>query len=427
MKNKKKIIWISTVVFVAALLTIILVKNKNTLPNISVEKALVQDIEKSVTVPGTIEPFDTQEILVSQNQKIKKLFFSEGQMVSAGQVIALLDKRDYENDLLIATLNKKVLENDLNKINNPKSDSNIRELEFSIEQSLLMLEALKLKLDDKTATYQNKEEQYSRGDIPIDELNKALIDVKDIQEQNKVGNNTLINYKNKLKDIHIAQSENIKAKKMQISLSDVEIVKINNKILDCEIKSNITGKIVDMHLKENEIADTTTNKILIHDISKYKFIGFVTQEDFTGIKVLQSAKVKVKGLDKDLSALVSKVQSVALKENSGTKQDPKIKIELDLIKSADELVSAFDADAYITIDKKINVLCVKKEAVKKNKDDKTYILSVQNGEIKKDIIAIGISNDALFEVTSGVNKDTVFVKLPTDDLKAGKKVIPILD
>ena len=69
---------------------------ENAAPNYETEKVVRMDLTKTVSATGTIQPKNSVEVSSKITARVKEILVEENQQVTAGQVVAILDGKDYE-------------------------------------------------------------------------------------------------------------------------------------------------------------------------------------------------------------------------------------------------------------------------------------------------------------------------------------------
>jgi len=77
-------------------------KQEEPATNVVTMKAIPMSIEDRINLPGVIEPWINLKILSEVNGKIIRKVRDEGAFVQKGELIAVIDARDYENTLVSA-------------------------------------------------------------------------------------------------------------------------------------------------------------------------------------------------------------------------------------------------------------------------------------------------------------------------------------
>ena len=80
------------------------VKAANTKPMVQYDQALVQDIDSTLSVSGTITPSQTRSYFVPGSVKVEKVNFQRGDLVKKGDIIATFDLTDLNLSLKKAKL-----------------------------------------------------------------------------------------------------------------------------------------------------------------------------------------------------------------------------------------------------------------------------------------------------------------------------------
>lgn len=377
------------------------------------------DIERIVTLSGSIEPLENEEILLPIGSKVVKLFHSEGNTLDSGDPILQLDVTELQNNLSKLELTKDQLGRDLNSLVNPTLDIEKKSLENSVSQLQIQVNLSKERLDDATANYTNSQMLYKNGVIPKEEFSKTDLSLKEAESQYLQNKLLLENAINKLKEYPINNSDQIKNTRNKLAQVDLDIQSLEKKLSDLTIKSTLPGTIIELTVKEGQTVNTTNQKIIIQNISGYKFSAYALQEDATEITEGQSARVIVKGIEMPYNATIQKIQKSALPDDKNPNQNPKQKVDLLINPPYDNLVAGFEADTEIITGIKKNTITVKNESIREDENKNSFVFGIQNNTLKKIVIKTGLSNDYYTEILDGLIFGQKYVTNPSQEMKDG--------
>ena len=255
----------------------------NTVKTVETGLLQAQNLSQSISVTGNIEARDKEEIILSTQQKVKKVHVSEGQEVKKNDVILSVDTTDLEYQLNKYKLNLELANRSLDSLLKKGSKSDKKSLENSVKQA-------NINLSNATANYDEAKKKL--------EQNRPLYDIGAIS-----------------KDEYDSSEKKMHDLKNQMELSQIQL----------------------SNAQDNNI-------IAIYDLSLYKVSVEVSQYDAVSISKGQKASIKVKGLDKVYTGTVSKIDEAAVIKLEGANKEIKVEIEITLDNSDEKVKVGYEAD-----------------------------------------------------------------------------------
>lgn len=379
------------------------------------------DITKTVSMSGSVEPVSSEIITVQQGLKVLKVLVSENETVEPGQIIAELDSSDLRLSLEKTSLSLEQIEDELGTLKNTS---------ISSDQAIL-----KNALDRAKEDYNKAVADASKGAQDLAAY-KVLLDegaISKSEYDNRVSaqssleayrNTSLLNYE----DATLRYSQFVKSssdgvqgldRQRQSILLDMEL--LQNSINDTIIKSNISGKVVDLPLEEGREVPTGA-EIIIHGSEGLEFVSYVNQEESLLIKEGQKASVDVPGSGKTYDGSVSFVGRLAKVEPASGSRTPKVEIRILLGETDDKVLPGFDADALVSTDSSKGVLSVKTEAIRYDESNSPFVYVISGSKAVKTPVVLGISDGYIVEIKSGLNENDQVILNPQMEISDGTEV-----
>ena len=424
MKSKKKVIVIVALVLVIAVISGIRIfaTSRDKAKEVDMAKLEKKNISQVISVTGNIEAKDKEEIALSTAQKVTKVYASEGQLVHKGDLIVQTDITDLQYQLRKAELNYDIAGMNLKKLQDSTQKSDKKSLENAVKQAEINLQDMQNSLAEAKRKFDQSQSLYDSGMISKEDYEAAKKTYTDTQNKVELSQIQLDNAKNSLADYGTDKADQIAEQQKQLSMSKADIDNLKEKIAQSTIKSNIDGKIVKLDIKENQYPTAENNTIAIYDLSLYKVVVEVSQYDAVSIDLGQKTTLKVKGLDKEYTGTVSKIDEAAEITVSGTNKEAKLKIEITVDNPDDKIKVGYETDADITLKEAPNVLAVNFEAVQQDKDGKKYVYTVENSKIVKKYVKTGLETDFEIEIAEGLKEGAMYITNPVIGLKEGDTV-----
>ncbi len=419
MKKRKKLIIV--IVIVILIISVAGIKYagamKEKTKTVKVETIAANNLVKSISVSGVIEPNDSQEIFLSPAQKVLQVYKDEGQVVKKEDKLIKLDTADLEYNQRKGRINLNLSQKELERLENNENSNTKTTMENAIKQAEISLGSAKLKYEEAVRKYERNEKLYQAGFLSKEELNDLDMALRDLE-------NNVINAKIMLQNSTIAledflDNENdIYRQKKQIEMAKTDLENLGKNISDSIIKSNINGEIIKMDAQPGKYPNQG-DRIVINDLSRYKLSVKVGQYDAVNLKENQEATIKVKGLDKEYKGKISKIAKTAVLEMTNTSTETKVEVEITLDNPDENIKTGYEADADIILDEKTNVVTVGFESIFADENGKKYVFTMEDNIAKKRYIQTGLESDFDIEIVSGIKIGETYIANPPPELKEG--------
>lgn len=419
MKKRKKLIIV--IVIVILIISVAGIKYagamKEKTKTVKVETIAANNLVKSISVSGVIEPNDSQEIFLSPAQKVLQVYKDEGQVVKKEDKLIKLDTADLEYNQRKGRISLDLSQKELERLENNENSNTKTTMENAIKQAEISLGSAKLKYEEAVRKYERNEKLYQAGFLSKEELNDLDMALKDLE-------NNVINSKIMLQNSTIAledflDNENdIYRQKKQIEMAKTDLENLGKNISDSIIKSNINGEIIKMDAQPGKYPNQG-DRIVINDLSRYKLSVKVGQYDAVNLKENQEATIKVKGLDKEYKGKISKIAKTAVLEMTNTSTETKVEVEITLDNPDENIKTGYEADADIILDEKTNVVTVGFESIFADENGKKYVFTMEDNIAKKRYIQTGLESDFDIEIVSGIKIGETYIANPPPELKEG--------
>lgn len=429
--SKKSIIIILIIALVATVGVVHSKKSKkSTSVSVDIGKVEKKKLIQATTATGNIEANYRNDIILNPAQKVIKVFVKEGQIVKKGDILVKLDDKEYTTQLEKQQLNLQSANLTLSQL---QGTSTINERKNAINasaQAELTLQNSKNNYSDLKKKFDQSKSLYQGGYISKNDYDAADKALKEAENSVKNADLALTNSKNSLSNINASTQDKVETQRNQIAIIASDIKSLQDKISDCNVKANVDGKVVKMDAKEDQYPQTG-DMIIIDDVSKYKLSLDINQYDAVNLKNGQKATVKIKGIDKKYSAVVTEVGQVAQTKintnaNSGGNQEFKINVKLTINDSDDKIRAGYEGDAEIVLNEKNSSLSIGFDGIKEDRAKKEKYVYVMDGnnKVSKKYIKNGLETEYDVEVLEGLKEGDKYVINPPENLKEGDIVLP---
>lgn len=347
-----------------------------------------RDIEETLLVEGPVSGSETAEVTSALNNKILQINVKEGDYVTKGQVLAVLDSTDIQNE--ISQAQQKL---ELSKLT---TDETVRQQQTNYDNAVITMNEAKRVLDQSQSLLE-------AGAISEDEFILA----KQAYEKAVVA----------VDGFHTVNGKVVptESQKKSISLDSNAIALKQNDIEKTLIKSPINGTVTRVNARLGRYAADTENKaamFVIEDLVNLNVKVRVGEQQIGKIKLGQQVTISSNILGKQTLAGV--VDSIAPsgenKDASGTKKV--IPVTIKITEKSDVLIPGVTAKSKIMIASKKGIKAVPTEAVHADLEGNNhYVYKVlEDNTVKKVPVQINL-------------QDAFYTEIMSDELKEGDKIV----
>lgn len=427
-KFNKKFLIFGVIGIIIILVAVSAIKGKkDNLTHVTVDTVSKKDLNKVATVTGNVEANYRNDIVLNPSLKVVKVNVKEGQMVKKDDILVELDSKDLKIQLEKAELNLKNAKDTLSQLQGAEVENQKKIASNSLSQAKLTLDNAKNTYADLSKKLSQNKKLFEGGYISQNEYDASVKATKEAENGVKNGEAALKNAENNLSGIDISTNNKITSQSNQIAVIQSDIKSIKDKIEDCYIKANVSGKIVRMDAKENQ-NPITGEMISIDDVSKYKINADINQYDAVDVKKGQRVNIKLKGVEKEYKGKIEEVGEVAEKKMTqaaaGADGENKLNIKVSVDKADNKVKSGYEADLEIILDERKASLAVGFDSIRQDKKGGKkylYVLDKDN-VVKKKEINVGLETEYDVQVLSGLKEGEKYVVNPPENLKDGERV-----
>jgi len=329
------------------------------------------DVLQEVKTSGKIQSTVSKNITAAADGKIMKVFVEEGDRVTKGQTLAILDSSAIVKQITTA---QKTREADL------KSAKTAR--------------------DTAKNDYETAKLNYSVGDIAKQDLIKAK----------NAYNDAITAYNDKVSD-------------------DSSLSALQTQLDNCTIKATVSGTITAMNATVGN--NSSGSMFTIENPGSLKIVVTVNEYDINSIKQGQRAIVKTEMTsDQEFKGRVTKVAEAAIKSSDGTTATTgkaQFQVEIKILNPTEQVKIGGNARADIVLSGKRNVLAVTSDCLSSDKDGNSIVFTYKKSGDKYIAKAIkvetGVSNDIYVQVSGDGLKEGMNILNNASALKDGQEVV----
>lgn len=235
--------------------------------------------ENSIEASGTIEAINTT-VSAKTPGEVKNIFFEEGEKVTAGDTLLLIDKENLliqlkqaEAASLAAEAQFQLLKNGARKEDIKQAENILKQNEITFEQAKKDKERFDNLFKSKSITKKQYEDAIVRYELALTQYNSA--------------NENLSKIKSYARPEELKQAE---ARFLQ-SKANEELIKKGLK--DSYVTSPLSGFIVKKFVEVGEMVTPMSSLFKIADLSKMELLIYVSEEELGNVKLGQESDVFV--------------------------------------------------------------------------------------------------------------------------------------
>ncbi len=355
---------------------------------VSIGKVEKRDIEETVIVDGPVQGSETAEVTSVLNSKILQINVKEGDYVTKGQVLAVLDGTDIQND---------------------------------IRQAQDRLELSKLTMEDGIKQQQNN---YDSAVLTMNETKRVMEQNRSLFEAGAISEDDFLISKDAYEKaasmvdgFHAVDGKVVASASQQKGIAvDSDAIAIKRQELEKTlIKSPINGTVTRVNARLGRYAADTENKaamFVIEDLVNLNIKVRVSETQIGKIEIGQPVTITSKILgDETLSGIVSQIAPSGENKDVDGKQKV-IPVTIKITGKNGKLIPGVNAKAKIMIQGKKGILTVPSEAIHADFDgnNKNVFKIKEDGTVQKTPVQTGL-------------EDTFYTEIMSNELKEGDKIV----
>lgn len=403
--KKRKIILIAAAALVAGAIGFnALAGARQSAPAVGVLNPARKDIENRLAVSGPVAGTDSVDVVSNLHAEVLSIPVQEGDKVTEGQILAVLDDTDLKKEVAIAKNNY-----DLAVSTCAQQD---KEARSGYEKAVQDFQTAQ-------ANYDRTKALYDSGSTSYVELETAQNNLNDARRQRD-------SYT--LRD-GVAVADD--SYRLQVEKARFDYEKVEEQLGDTQIKSPIDGTVVRVNTKIGRFADTTENDAPIFIIENLEVLEMeipVSEYSIGKVAVGQEADITADILD----GQVAKGQVISISPTGevrgGGSTERVIPTTIRIMDQNTKLIAGITARAEILLEEAKDALSVPASAILSSGGE-DYVQVVSNSQIHWVPVELGVEGDVDTEVipADGENLDesSFVVSAPNEAYAEGMTVMPV--
>lgn len=372
--KKKKIIVTVAVLAVLAVVGVRFMGSRETkIPMVGTVTASYKTVQNRLSVSGPVSGTDSVDVVSNLHAEVLEIPVKEGDRVTKGQVLAVLDDTDIKKEVAIA-----------------KNDYDLALSTCAEQDKAARNGYAKAVQDMKTAqaNYDRTKVLYDSGDIPLVDLETAQNTLNDAKRQRDSFT---------VKDGTAVADDSYR---LQIEKAKFDYEKMQEQLEDTEIKSPIDGTVVRVNTKVGRFADAVEDSeplFIIENLDVLEMEIQVSEYSIGKVEVGQEALITADILNGD--SVRGEVVSISPtgEEKGGGSTERVIPTKIRILDSNTKLIAGITAKAQIVLEESENALSIPVSAIYEE-DGEAFVLTVKDGVIHRVPVDIGVEGDVDVEI-----------------------------
>lgn len=332
------------------------------------------DIQEVLSISGPVSGTDSAEVVSRLHAKILEILVKEGDAVKAGQVLARLDPEDVQKEVEIAQ----------NAYDLAVAERDEAQIQAENGYAKAIQDQRAAKLD-----YDRKSQLFAGGDISQLEMENARDALQDASRQ--VRTFTLENGR------PVAN----KSYGLRIKNAEFELEKKKKELEDTQVTSPIDGTVVRVNSRVGRLADTVEDDrplFAIDNLERLEMKIEVSEYSIGKVKVGQKARIFADILGGEAEeGVITAISPTGEVKSSGGSTERVIPTTIQIQNPDTKLIAGINARAQIVLNEAKDVWVVPMGAVLE-KEDGTYLATVENNAVKLVPVERGVESDTAVEV-----------------------------
>lgn len=368
-------------------------------------------VTASVVEKGKVVSEATEDTVSEVQGKIKDIYADEGDMVTKGKLLAVVDTAELEARMAQLEGELKALKG-MERVS-PADSNQVRQHQLAVEQAGIAFERARSDFD-------RTQNLFMEGAVTALEMERAKAELETSRKALAQAEAALALAKQQSRGSKLqyqGQRESIQA----------QLKHMGEQKAKARITANRDGVVFTKHVKAGDYVNPGSKLFSIGTRAQVRIETYINSKDMANVRKGDKVGVvfKVPGEDIKLAGLITRIAPVTEERTSslGIIEDKvKVTVELDKYPDGIQLIPGMTVDVVVVTREAVNVPGVPKDAVFTDQG-KDYVWVVRKGSAVLVQVRKGIEGDELVEVKSGLTEGEQVIMNPHQtELKEGIKV-----
>lgn len=466
--SRKKLVGLAAIILVAVVVVVFAVNAGSGSSQYQETTVAARDIVSYLEFSGNIEAVDVSNVYAKVTAQVTEVKVEEGDLVEAGDVIAVLDSSEVEYNISVqeATLKQAELTDSYNVRDSQTSLDQLNEqlnsglnatlntaqetllnAQQSYQNAVETYNQAKQELENGTtqsvvsarqnvtsaqASYDSALEQNENHMLSDEALATYAVTLSNAQENLRLAQETaeqdvqdyydaMVDAEEALADAeadyaaaelsikqNVETTENTLERTQALASQEttkLQIEHLKDSLNDYTITAPISGYITDLSLKAGEY---TTSAASVAEVTSFDTMQVeirISEYDVSNVSEGDTVQIHVDSLNKDYEGTISRISRTATVENEVSYLDAVVEFEAD-----DDIKDGLSAEVRLIQTQELGVPALPTEAVAYNDDNTAYVyIRDENGRLTTRPVSLGETDGTWIQITEGLEVgDTVF-------------------
>jgi HlyD family secretion protein len=395
-------------------------------------------LRASVDATGSVVPETWLELSFKSAGRVAEIMIEEGDQVKAGEVLAKLETADLEQALIQAQASLTISEAQLAQTEDGPSAEELASARAALESALADYEEVKAGPSQEDITVAKADMEKARV-----ALEKAQADYDKISWQAGIGATTeastlqqaSVDYERaraqyeltvdhptdselKQAEAQIAQAraaltaleeeptpEELAIARAQVTQARSALAQAQLNLEEATLVAPFAGTVADVNIEVSQVVNSSTLVIVLTDLTGYHVDLYVDETEIGQVKVGQPVVITPDAFpDGEIEGEVTAIKSIGTVSGGIVTYEVRVEIASTEVPIKPDMTTS----ATVVVEEKENVLLIPNRAIRRE-GDVEYVEVLVGTEVRRVAIATGASNDAVTEVTAGLEEGDAVV------------------
>jgi len=361
------------------------------------------EINSYLKVNGIVEANENIRVTSSIMGRVKEIKAKEGQEVSQGDILVLLDDEEIKIQVAQAQATLDSAQAYYDKIKSGARPQEIKQAESALLQA-------EVNRDSAEENYLRMEKLFAEKVISGQEYEAAENQYKIAQAQYQTARESY--------DLVMegAAEEDIRAAEAQVRQAKAALDIARHQLNNTKITAPIGGKIASVNISLGELVSISTPLMSIIDTSKLFVTVGISEKDISMVNEGQKVELTIDAFPEEefIGEVFSK--GVAVDQVSKT-----LEIKIEIIEPKAEIPVGVFARGNILVKNKKDAIIIPLNALVREKGG-IYVYVVEDMIARKREVILGITQDEQVEILEGLSEGQEVIIIGNQELKDGEKV-----
>jgi HlyD family secretion protein len=395
-------------------------------------------LRASVDATGSVVPETWLELSFKSAGRVAEIMIEEGDQVKAGEVLAKLETADLEQALIQAQASLTISEAQLAQTEDGPSAEELASARAALESALADYEEVKagpsqeditvakadmekarVALEKAQADYDKISWQAGIGaTYEAQALQQASVDYERARAQYELTVDHPTDSELKQAEAQIAQAratltaleeeptpEELAIARAQVTQARSALAQAQLNLEEATLVAPFAGTVADVSIEVGQMVNSSTPVILLSDLTSHHIDLYVDETEIGQVKVGQPVVITPDAFpDEDIGGEVTAIKSIGTVSGGIVTYEVRVEIASTEVPIKPDMTTS----ATVVVEEEENVLLIPNRAIRRE-GDVEYVEVLVGTEVRRVAIATGASNDAVTEVTAGLEEGDAVV------------------